>query len=56
MPLSFAHRVYLRSVVLISPGLRDDVRSVPGQLPGEDTARGPRVAPRAIPAVVVGFG
>ena len=56
MPLSIARRVYLCTVVFISPGLRDDMRSVPDQLPVEDTARGPRVSPRAIPAVVVSFG
>jgi hypothetical protein len=41
---------------LISYGLRDDARLSPDQPPDEGTARKPRVAPRAIPAVVVALG
>ena len=37
MPLTFARRLYLYSVGFISPGLRDDARLIPGQLPDEGT-------------------
>jgi hypothetical protein len=44
------------SVTLVSPGLCVNARLSPSQPPDEVTAREPRVAPRAIPAVVVALG
>jgi hypothetical protein len=56
VPLTFAHRVYLFSVGFISPGLRDDARLIPSQLPDEGTVCKPRVAPHTMPAVVASSG
>lgn len=42
------------SVPLISPALRGHARLSTSQSPDEVTTRGPRTAPRVIPAVVVG--
>ena len=52
MPPAFARRVYPYSMVLISPAARHHARFAASQSPEEDTARGPRIAPRAMPAVV----
>lgn len=55
MSPAFACHVYPYSVILISLVARHHTRFATGQSPGEDTARNPRTAPRAIPAVVVRF-
>jgi hypothetical protein len=56
VPMIFARRVYLYSMVLISPRLCDYARSVPSQLPDEGTVCKPRVAPHTMPAVVASLG
>jgi len=57
VPLAFSCRIYRYSVVFVSPASRDSTRLGASQSPGlKYTSRGPRIAPRDMPAVDVRGG